>query len=373
MSAQRKQRTAYSKIFDNKKAWAFYIDYYRSKKGVLALSILITLIQASLFVPLAMLMRKILNEYIPNSDQPNMIKAGIIVLGLLLGTSVMRLINKYIILGHNKEVHNRLRDDLFKRLYNVPKSLYTRLENMRWHTIFIHDIVVLDGMSMRMLTTFLPSIVICTALGFVMLYINWILFLIMLIISPFVILTVLLTTKRIKKVVYLRRQAIRKYSSQINFALNMMDLTRIQVAEDVEISRQEQHNAYIRALDFRVGWLNELFQTIQDTLLMMMTLILLIGGGIAAINNSISLGDLFTFYVVFMFNRKYLMQLFNFIPSMINGSEALDRLYEIVGVDEKRPGSKDNSWLVDMYIFSYHFTYLKTTMTWLQVTPTYYN
>ena len=76
MSAQRKQRTAYSKIFDNKKAWAFYIDYYRSKKGVLALSILITLVQASLFVPLAMLMRKILNEYIPNSDQPNMIKAG---------------------------------------------------------------------------------------------------------------------------------------------------------------------------------------------------------------------------------------------------------------------------------------------------------
>ena len=70
---------------------------------------------------------------------------------------------------------------------------------------------------------------------------------------------------------------------------------------------------------------------------MIITIVLLVGGGMAAINEALSIGDLFTFYVVFMFTRRYIFQLFNFVPSLINGNEALERVYEIASVDADRP------------------------------------
>jgi ATP-binding cassette subfamily B protein len=119
----------------------------------------------------------------------------------------------------------------------------------------------------------------------------------------------------------------------------MMDLTRIQGAEELEIHTQTEQNEMLRALDFETAWLNALFRTLQDTTLAIMTVILLVGGGMAAINQSVSLGDLFTFYVVFMYARKYLLEIFNFVPSLVNGNEALERIYEIVGVEDAKPYS----------------------------------
>jgi ABC-type bacteriocin/lantibiotic exporter with double-glycine peptidase domain len=230
---------------------------------------------------------------------------------------------------------------------------------MRWHTIFTHDVLRLDAMSDAILTSFIPAIVISLALGVVMVYINWILFLIMLAIAPLLFLTIFYTSGRIRRLVFERRKAIQQYNTRINFTLEMMDLTRIQVAEDQEISKQLNQNAYLRTLDFKTAWLNEVFRTIQETLIMVMTVVLLVGGGMATVSNSISIGDLFTFYVVFMFNRRYVLQIFNFIPSLINGNEGLERIYEIVSVGDDRPysGNVTPSGKADIEVRDVSFSY----------------
>ncbi len=321
----------------NKKAWKFYLAYFKDRNSVLIISFFLTICQAAIFLPIALVLRKILNDYIKEGDTTKVLYAGFLVFGLLIANAGIRLLNKYLIVNHNKKIHNKLRDDLFVKMYDVPKSFYTRLENMRWHTIFTHDVLRLDAMSDAILTSFIPAIVISMALGVVMIYINWILFLFILAIAPLLFITIFYTSGRIRKLVFDRRKAIQQYNSRINFTLEMMDLTRIQVAEDQEITKQLNQNAYLRALDFKTAWLNEVFRTFQDTLIMIMTVVLLVGGGMAAINNSISLGDLFTFYVVFMFNRKYLLQVFNFVPTLISGNEGLERIWEIVSVGEERP------------------------------------
>ena len=343
----------------NKKAWRFYLSYFKDRRGVLVLSFFLTICQAAIFLPIALVLRKILNEYIKESDTTKILYAGLLVFGLLIANAGIRLLNKYLIVNHNKKIHNKLRDDLFVKMYDVPKLFYTRLENMRWHTIFTHDVLRLDAMSDALLTSFIPAIVISMGLGVVMIYINWILFLIMLAIAPLLFMTVFYTSGRIRRLVFERRKAIQQYNSRINFTLEMMDLTRIQVAEDQEITKQIRQNAYLRVLDFKTAWLNEIFRTIQDTLIMVMTVVLLVGGGMATINNSISIGDLFTFYVVFMFNRKYLLQIFNFVPTLISGNEGLERIYEIVSVNEERPyiGKTQPSGNADIVIDHLSFSY----------------
>jgi len=181
----------------------------------------------------------------------------------------------------------------------------------------------------------------------------------MLAIAPLLFITVYYTSGRIRRLVFNRRKVIQQYNSRINFALEMMDLTRIHVAEDQEITKQLNQNAYLRTLDFKTAWLNEVFRTIQETLIMVMTVVLLVGGGMATINNSLSIGDLFTFYVVFMFNRKYLLQIFNFIPSLISGNEGLERIYEIVSVDDDRPylGKTQPSGKADIIVDNISFSY----------------
>lgn len=359
MRRRLKKIAAKTNIYANRKAWKFYLNYFRYKSYNLLISFFLTIGQAALFLPVAMILRKILNKYIKEGDTKQIFISGLIVLGIILLGAVVRLINKRIVLNHNKYIHNKIRDDLFARIYDIPKKFYNQLEGMRWHTIFTHDVLHLDQISVQIFTTFLPAIVVSGALCVVMLYINWLLFVIVLTVAPFIALAMIITTRKLRRVVYRRRRAIHKYNRQINFALQMMDLTRIQVAEDEEIARQETHNAYLRTLDIRSAWLNEVFKTIQDTLLMVMTVILLVGGGMAAIGQAISLGDLFTFYVVFMFMRKYLFQIFSFFPSLINGNEALERVYEIVAVDEDKPytGSRLPSGKADIVVSDVYFSY----------------
>jgi len=169
----------------------------------------------------------------------------------------------------------------------------------------------------------------------------------------------ILTTSRMRRLSFTRRRAIQTYSKRVNFALSMMDLTRIQTAEEEEIAKQETHNAYLRSLDIQNSWLQEIYRSIQETIIMMMTLVLLVGGGLAAIANALTLGDLFTFYVVFMFARRYIFQLIGFTPTVIHGNEALERVNEIVSVNEKNPYSgkkapdQGSTIVVDNVSFSY--------------------
>lgn len=320
-------------------AWRFYLGYFREKWHVLLVSLFLTILQAAVFLPVALMLRKILNDHIKDSNVRAIYTSGAIVLGLIVLHMLLRMLNKRLVLEHNKRIHNKIRDDLFKKIYDVPKMFYARLEGIRWHTIFMHDVLHLDMMSMAMFTGFLPAVVIFISLALVMLYINWLLFVIMLSVVPFIVLTMVITSGKMRRLAFTRRRAIQNYSKQVNFALSMMDLTRTQAAEDEEISKQVQYNAELRVLDIRTNWLSEIYQSLQEMFIMLMTIVLLVGGGLAAIGSSLTLGDLFTFYVVFMFSRRYLFQLIGFAPTFILGNEALDRVYEIVSVDEKNPYS----------------------------------
>lgn len=340
-------------------AWKFYFKYFRKRWYILLVSLLLTILQALVFLPVAFTLRKILNTYIKHSDIHHIYVAGAGVAGLILLHMFIRLANKRLVLVHNKDIHNRIRDDLFAKIYDVPKMFYARLEGIRWHTIFMHDVLHLDAMSSALFTGFIPAIVICLALAVVMIYINWLLFVIVVALVPLLVITMLVTSGKMRRLAFTRRKALQKYSKQVNFAISMMDLTRTQAAEGEEIAKQEKYNAHLRSLDIRTSWLGEIYHSVQEMFIMMMTVILLVGGGLAAIGSSLSLGDLFTFYIVFMFARRYMFQLIGFTPTVIHGTEALERVYEIVSVDEKNPynGTKqpgpDSTVTVDHISFSY--------------------
>ena len=318
-------------------AWRFYLRYFKERWYLLLISLFLTVLQAVVFLPVALILREILNTHIESGDKNQIIWSGVQVAGLILLHMLIRMVNKRIILEHNKKIHNRLRDELFARIYDVPKKFYTKLEGIRWHTIFMHDVLQLDGMSMALFTGFVPALVISAVLAVVMIYINWILFLIMVSIVPLLTLTMFVTSGKMRRLAFIRRKAIHSYSRQVNFALSMMDLTRTQAAEEDEIAKQARQNAQLRTLDIRTNWLNEIYVSVQEMFIMMMTVVLLVGGGLAAIGSTLTLGDLFTFYVVFMFARRYMFQLIAFTPQFIHGTEALERVYEIVSVDEKNP------------------------------------
>jgi len=320
-------------------AWKFYLRYFQDRSYMLVISFFLTIAQAAVFLPVALILRKILNTHIRDGNVREIYLAGLAVAGLIFVHMGIRLVNKRLVLLHNKRIHNRIRDDLFARIYDVPKMFYNKLEGIRWHTIFMHDMLHLDTMSAALFTAFIPAIVICLALAAVMIYINWVLFVIMISVAPLMFITMLLTSGRMRRFAYTRRMAVQKYSKRVSFAISMLDLTRIQVAEDEEIAKQEEHNAYMRSLDIRASWLHEIYLSIQETFIMMMSVVLVVGGGLATIGNALSIGDLFTFYMVFMFARRYMFQLIGFTPTVIHGNEALERVYEIVSVDEKNPYS----------------------------------
>jgi len=123
------------------------------------------------------------------------------------------------------------------------------------------------------------------------------------------------------------------------FVLQMMDLTRLQSAEDLEMNRQRQYFQELRLTSGQMAWLRTAYGVIQSTIVAASVVIILIAGGAAIARGVMSLGGLISFYAAVALLKPQLDTVLSCIPEIIEGNESLTTLYGLLGTEGLRPYS----------------------------------
>jgi ABC-type bacteriocin/lantibiotic exporter with double-glycine peptidase domain len=320
-------------------AWKYYISRYRGHYGAITLAMALSFVQLALVLPIVFLVRYVFDTVIPGGDFRLLVIAGAAMFLLNLANGGVSLWVRYVTLRTTKIVIREIRNDLLNRLYTFSRSFYGSADRGSLHNNIVQDTERLDVMSNALVANLLPAALIGAALFGFLLYLNWFLVLIMLLVVPFLFLANHSLGRRVKVKVNAFRRSFEAFSKGILFVLQAMDLTRTQTAEVFEAERQRQRLEELRIASGSMAWLDTAYTLVQTNLSAVSSILILIGGGSAVASGSMSLGELLSFYVTVSLLNQYFKTCLTGVPQLILGNESLNTLFEVLRTGEEQPYS----------------------------------
>ena len=203
-------------------------------------SILLSILQSMFLLPIAFLVRYIFDKVIPTGDVQNLIGMSLIILGLIVLNSGFTLWTRYLSLNKIRLVTRDLREELLVQCYRYSRSFYNKADLGKMHASIVQDTLRLDIMSNAIISMFLPSMIMTIGFCCVLIYISSSLFWVIAIsIPPLYLINRFLIKNRSIHWINASHRSFEQFSKGVMFVLQMMDLTRLQAAEQYEIKQQK--------------------------------------------------------------------------------------------------------------------------------------
>lgn len=318
-------------------AWRLYAGYYRGMEARLAASVLLAAGQAVFLLPLAFLVRYAFDTLIPARDLGGLALAGLGILAVTVLNNVTNVLARYLTLDLVKRAVATLRVDLLDKTYALSRHFHTRADRSRVHAEIVLDSERVDGMSNGLLTQLLPTACTAVALFVILLYLNPFLFLLLATVMP----VLFVAGRRMGRLVRANTEdahrAFGAYSRGTLFGLQVMDLTRVQAAEELDRARQSENIENVRLTSKRRAWLETADSALHTTIVTVWGVIILIAGGWAVTQNAMTIGDLLSYYVAVSLLTNQLRGSLAAVPHIIEGNASLKTLYQFLQLDDPLP------------------------------------
>ncbi|MEJ2010060.1 MAG: ABC transporter ATP-binding protein [Acidobacteriota bacterium] len=335
MNKSRDQESKRS--FFDPAAWRYFIEFYRGQHKRLALSAIISAAQSLVIVPTLLLVRYVFDVAIPQENIRLIVLIGIGIFLFRLMNSAVSLWVKSVNISIIKSSIFDLREDLLNRIYSFSRTAHTRLDQKTTHARIVQDTERLSNMSNALISRLIPALFTSLALCVVLLFLNWFLFLIMISLFPLLFLANRHTGKLVKERVFRFQRTFEGFSKGMLFVLRHMDLTRVQTAEEQEISRQTGTLADLRTRSGKMDFIYAVHGNVQSILTGLSGIIILVVGGITVANKSITLGEFISFYVAAGYLNGYVKTITTSIADVIAGNESIVTLHQLAATDNVQP------------------------------------
>jgi len=310
--------------------WSFYRRYYFNSYRGLGLSIAVSILQSLLVLLIAYSIRHLLDEVLPMENLRLLFYMGAGVVCLYFTNSAVALAGRYLILKSVRSGTQNLRTELLKKYYSLSRSVYGGLDMGMVHARLVEDTAWLNTMTDALIAKFLPSTIICISLGTLLIFLNHTLFLVIFSVTPLLMLTNSLVNKRLGARRDEYRRADHLFGKGMLFALQMMDLTKIQTAEVFETQRQAENIERLSRTGTSFFWLQTVYHEIQGSIVTTSGILILLIGGWSVSQGTMTIGELLSFYVVVGLLSKYLNSIWTSIPQIISGQRSLSALHRIL-------------------------------------------
>ena len=194
-------------------------------------------------------------------------------------------------------------------------------------------------MSNALVAQLLPSVIISSVICVGLLYINALFFLMTVALVPFIAFASKFMGNFIQKKYQKFYELIQLYSKNwINIIINKQN-TYINATTPQTIQKQKQIQNDLAEATKQNLWWQTAFTVIQDNLLAIGGVFIIMVGGIYVINNKISFGELFSFYVALALLKTYIYRIFTNIPQIIEGNVSLKNIYDFLE-NKPKPNNK---------------------------------
>jgi ABC-type bacteriocin/lantibiotic exporter with double-glycine peptidase domain len=311
----------------NRKAWRFYGSLFRGSRRAIWFSILGSAVISLSVIPIAYLIKVLIDKAIPNGDVRLLIAAGVGIILLNAVSVVMMLWIRAATLKLTKKVTENLRVRLLTRVFSSSRKFYAQLDRKELQTIIVADTERIDNLSQGLMISLIPSVIIGVTLGCVLIILNWFLFVVLLGVLPLVAILNHFMMKTAKRRTQRFHEAWQKYSKGVLFILEVLELTWILGTEQDEIKRQKVIIQELNDAGSSMNWYNTAYAELQGGLTSSGGVLILIIGGAAVMTKSMTIGELMSFYVVVGLLRTAASTFMGNVPRVIAGNESLTRLH----------------------------------------------
>ncbi len=343
----------------NSKAWRYYAERYRPHRAALAVIVLAALAQAGLVFPMLWLIREILDVILPQRQVRQLALAGGGLLLLNLAGGALVLCVRQFSLRATKIVIREIRGELVERLFCFSRGYFDNADRSVLHARIVQDTERLDVMSNALVAQMLPAMLVSASLSLILLYLNWILFAVMMSIVPALYLANRLLGRKVRRLAGAYRRSFEIFSKGILFVVQGIDLCRFQSAEKIELERQRGYQEDLRVTSERMAWLDTAYGQVQSTISTASSLLILVVGGVSVAAGRMSLGELLAFYVTVGLMVGHARMVWSVIPQIILGSESLGAVYFLLRTQDLAPytGRRRIDFQGGLTLRSVHFRY----------------
>lgn len=318
--------------------WRQYLAFHReSSARTFGLVILLTIVQVLAIVPIPLLIRHAFDVAIPNRDTNLIVGLGLALLALQVGGAAATVAARYLLLRRTKRVVELIRRSAVRKLYDNPIDFYRHEDPASVHDRIVHETTRVDKMSEALLARSLPAVVLVFGIAAVLAGLNAELFLLTFGIFPVLLVITRLLRRRVRSAFSDSHRQFEKFSQGVLFVLRAMDLTRQRAAEDDEIAKQDERLEALRITETAAAWRSQALASIQTTVVAATGVGVLIFGGVGVANESLTLGELFSFYAGLAILRTPMNILINSGPVIIEGMQSLTRVFAFLDDDLSRP------------------------------------
>jgi ABC-type multidrug transport system fused ATPase/permease subunit len=312
---------------------------YRRSWRRLTAGIGLAAVQTLFLLPVPVLIKNVVDDAIPNHDQSQVALLGLAIVGLTLLNAIATILARRVTLTVTKRAARDLRRRVLTRLYEASRQYHVTADQGAMHDRAVHETERVDMMTSALIADMVPSVVLATGLLGVLVGIDWLLTVVTVASGA----VFAFSNRRLVHWLegrYDRYQlAMERFSRGVLLALRGQELTRIQGAEKIELRNREvelvdlEREGISRSMGFTV------YDVSQQALLATVGAVILIVGGLRVTSGDMSIGDLISFYAGFALLRGPLSSASGAMPTIVEGRQAMKRLYAALNDIELRPYS----------------------------------
>lgn len=328
------------------KHWLFYQKNYLDSLKIIFFCILIACIQAILLVYITVLVQEIFDKIIPQKNKIQLFLVGLMIIGLYITNGILALWVRFWILSITKKIIQNIRNKVLTHFFTLSETEQKKTTSNQIHLqhLLIQDTERINIMSNALVAQLLPSFIISSVICVGLLYINTLFFLMTVALVPFIALASKFMGNFIQKKYQNFYEIFQFYSKNwINIILNKQN-TYINATIPQTIQKQQQIQDDLAEATKQNLWWQTAFTVIQDNLLAVGGVFIILIGGIYVINNEISFGELFAFYVALALLKTYIYRIFTNIPQVIEGNISLKNIYDFL---ENKPKLNNKTQIID--------------------------
>jgi len=320
-----------------RRTWRVFARPFGESRGTLVASGLLSIAQAAVLAPQALLVSHAFDKLVPQKDITGLVLTGLAILAAYLASAGLGLWTRWLVLKATKSAIVRLRGQLLERIYSLPRAYFDRNSLGRLHSVVVQDSERVDLMGNTLVGILLPSLTVALGLCVILVLLNSLLFGVLATVVPLLI----ALGKWLGKSVRVRTRrwqiAFDVFTSKTALALRAMTLVKVQAAEREELDQRRAEHTDLGRAGRDLGWVQSAFYIVQNAVMASSGVVVLVLGGRAVALGQMTIGSLLSFYAILALLLKQVTLILQALPQVMTGYESVARLEEILEAEDEAP------------------------------------
>ena len=322
------------KVYDYK-LFARLMSYAKIYKFQFTISVVAVVLLALFAAVRPILLQRIIDDYITNKDASMLLIFIIMMLSVLIFEVLFQFLFIYFANWLGQNIIRDMRTQLFKHLLHFKMQYFNNSSVGKLVTRVVSDIETIASVFGQGLFMIISDLLKMFVIAVVMVWMNWKLALIVFSILPILIVATKIFQKAMKSAFQEVRTEVSNLNSFVQERITGMYIVQLFTREKLEYEKFKSINEKHKKAWIRAVWYNSIFFPIAEILpSIAIGLVVWYGGLNAAIDSSITAGEIISFIMMNNMLFRPLRQIADKFNTLQMGMVAAERVFKIVDSNE---------------------------------------